>query len=217
MTERDVDTVRSSPASKGGVVSLEATFTVRAMKSLDVRARLENRGQWPILVLDRLWTLEGAKTPVRDPERCYRFVRGGLLRLLVGVCPLPRLKMATLKNLPHATRIAEGKGLDLAFTFEGPIGEYSFYFPAVSTSTTEKVHVGSVELLVQWIAERPGVETRPAMEEPAALDIATAGALDRPETARALSGKVELDVLRRTDEFDRLTLPGEKPEPLNLK
>lgn len=198
-------------------VTLKATFQITPSRELAIRARIENAGAADILVLDRLWKLDAASKRALDPELAYRFERDGSLRILLGAAPLPRLKSALYRNVPMATRVPAGKALEREITLVAPLQEYSVYFPerdprSYAPRTDTRVH-----LVIDYLVARPDLVIHPSPLDPSALEI------DNPVLALAgaerliHSDTVEpVEVMRRTDEFDRLTLPGEAPEPLAL-
>jgi hypothetical protein len=194
----------------------QATFTVTAMRDLKVEATVRNRSDAHLLVFDRLWRLDAASHAVADAEPAYRFVRDGKLRILLGLCPLPRLRMATYRNVPHAGRLARGESLSLTLALPGPIREYSVYFPELPTSETRRVHVERVELVIQYVTEPPESTLQPSATFPGAFHL-SGTALNALRMVVVASPRVELDVLSRADTLDRLTLPGEQPEPLKLR
>ena len=198
-------------------VTLQASFQITATKGLSIHARIENAGAVDILVLDRLWTLDASSQRALDGEHIYRFERDGSLRLLLGPAPLPRLKTVTYRNVPMATRVRARAALDRDITLVAPIKEYSVYFPEIAPENYEPKIVGTVHLVIDYLVARPELVTRASSLDPAAVEI------DNPVLALVgaqrlvHSGPVSgLEVLRRTDEFDRMTLPGEAPEPLKL-
>jgi hypothetical protein len=205
-----------APGAIGSDAVLKATFAVEVMRAVKVEARLENHGTGEIFVFDRLWTLDSSSRQAPDREGAYRFVRDGTLRLLLGPCPLPRRWQVTYRNVPHASLVPPGGSLALAISSAGPVGEHGAYFPEPPGSATTKVHVERVELVVQYAEAPRDLAAAPSGLFPGAF-VLPAAALDGLRSAVAPSPRVELDVLRRADDFDRLTLPGEKPEPLQQR
>lgn len=193
---------------------LTARFEVRALRDLMVQAELCNRASHDVFVCDRLWTLEGGSRPMPDPERVYRFVHGHSLRLLFGPCPLPRRYAALFRNLPHLTRLPPGKSLPIQLELAGPIREYSFYFPWLAASGERRVAVREVEVIVGYVADRPGIEVGDSWLGPPALEMRSPEAWNRVAFAQACSPRVELDVLERTDYFERFHMAGEPLPPL---
>jgi len=198
-------------------VVLQADFKVTGMRDLEIKMTMANHGSESAYVFDRLWTLESASRPVADAEPSYRFIRDGRLQLVLGPCPLPRLRNVTFRNIPHVTVLAAGSELKRTLALSGPIKEYSFYFPEPSDSGYDQVHVTTVQVVVQYVVARYPLAIEPSRVIPSAMEVVTPGALDGLRTVIVTSPKVELDALRRNDEFDRLTLPGEQPEPLHLR
>ena len=102
-------------------------------------------------------------------------------------------------------------------TLVGPLREYSICFPEIDPQSHEPKTDTLVYLVVDYLVANPDLVLRPSP-----LD-ATALTIDNPVLALAGAARlihsevVEVfEVLRRTDEFDRLTLPDEAPEPLRL-
>ncbi len=198
-------------------VTLKATFQVTPSRELSIRARIENAGADDILVLDRLWKLDKANKRALDPQLAYRFERDGSLRVLLGAAPLPRLKSALYRNVPMATRVPAGKVLEREITLVAPLKEYSVYFPEIDPRSYETRTDTRVFLVVDYLVARPDLVIHPSPLDPSALEI------DNPVLALAGAERLihadtidAIEVLRRTDELDRLTLPGEAPEPLQL-
>ncbi|MGV8041804.1 MAG: hypothetical protein AB2L07_17660 [Thermoanaerobaculaceae bacterium] len=202
------------PPATASAPLLTARFEVRAMRDLTVHAELRNRASHDLFVCDRLWTLEGGSRPVPDPERVYRFVHGHALRLQLGPCPLPRRYVALFRNLPHVTRVRPGEVLRIELELTGPVREYSFYFPRLTTSGERRVAVKEVELVVQVVPDRPGLDAGDSWLGPPALELRSPEAPRWLEVVSTRSQRVELDVLERTDEIERLYLPGEPKPPL---
>jgi hypothetical protein len=203
-------------------VTLKASFGVTPGKGLSIQSRIENAGAVDILVLDRLWKLEDNRKAL-DDEHTYRFERDGSLRVLLGPAPLPRMKSALYRNVPMATRVPAGGSIDHEIVLAPPIKEHSPYFPEVDPAAYAPTPVGAVHLVVDYlpiehVEGRPDLVIRPSAVDPTALEI------DNPVLALAAAKRLVesaplptlLEVLRRTDELDRLDLPGEAPEPLKL-
>jgi len=198
-------------------VTLKASFQITADKGLAIQARIENAGSDDILVLDRLWRLDRANQRTLDPELAYRFERDGSLRVLFGAAPLPRLKTVTYRNVPMATRVPAGKALEREISLAGPLREYSVYFPEIDPQSYEPKTATLIYLVLDYLVARPDLVLHPSPLDATALEIenpvlALAGAA-RLSHSEQIPG---FEVLRRTDEFDRLTLPNEAPEPLKL-
>jgi hypothetical protein len=198
-------------------VTLKASFQITPQKGLAIRARIENAGTADILVLDRLWKLDKASKPMLDPALAYLFERDGSLRVLLGAAPLPRLKHALYRNVPMATRVPAGKALEREITLAPPLKEYSVYFPEVDPPSHETKIDTLAYLVVEYLVATPDLVVTPSPLDPTALQIENP-VLALTAAARLIhSDTIEpVEVVRRTDEFDRLTLPGEAPEPLKL-
>jgi len=199
-------------------VTLKASFQLTPARGLSIRARIENAGLTDILVLDRLWKLDASSKRALDGEHVYRFERDGSLRLLLGPAPLPRLKSALYRNVPMATRVPARSALDRDLTIVAPLTEYSVYFPETDPRHHETKSDGTVHLIIDYLMADAKLVTHPSP-----LD---ANAVEIENPVLALAGSVRLvqsgtvsafEVIRRTDEFDRLALPGEAQEPLKLQ
>src|SRR5262249_2439437 len=104
-----------------------------------------------------------------------------------------------------------------------PIKEHSPYFPEIDPNAYAPTPVGAVHLVVDYLViehveGRPDLVLRPSTVDPSALEIdnpvlALPSAQRLVESARLPPVR---EVLRRTDELDRLTLRGEAEEPLQL-
>jgi hypothetical protein len=205
-------------ASPGNMaVTLNCSFQVEPGKTLKVKARIANPGSSHVYVFNRLWDLDPTNKPIEDPEKMYRFIRDSELRLLLGPAPLPRLKTVTFKNIPYATLIKPGGSVDIETSFPVPATEYSVYFPETPGNKSTISRINRVALFVRVVETKATFETTAAPFDPAALKIEVPGVLDSARIVSCHSTPVGLDALRRADEFDRLTLPGEAAEPLNLR
>jgi hypothetical protein len=197
-------------------VTLKASFQLTGDKALAIQLRLENAGAADILVLDRLWRLQGGKK-VLDGEHVYRFERGGSLRVLLGPAPLPRLKSALYRNVPLATRVPANAALEREIRLAAKLKEYSVYFPELDPQHDEKATVSTVHLVVDYLVDRPELVKHASALDPAAIEIENPVFALAEAKRLVQSGPVSpIEVARRTDEFDRLALPGEAPEPLKL-
>jgi hypothetical protein len=181
-------------------VSLHATFAV-VDGHLQIGVDLLNAGTAPILVFDRLWTLKSGKV-VADTEPAYRFVRDGKLQLLLGVAPLPRLMLPTFRNVTEATEVEAGGRLSKQFEVPVPIEEYNVYFDTPASDAVVAAKTKSVELLMEYV-EATGVLTQPSVSLPGALSVKTPEAVDRRKLVRSAAAALELDVLTRSDAFER--------------
>lgn len=193
--------------------SLEATFEVKD-GSLRVRALVHNPGKAPIFVFDRLWTLENGSRPIADPEQAYRFVTDRQLRLYLGAAPLPRSKSTMFQNIPYATEVAGGSSQKIELAVPIPVKEYSCYFDEdVPETGYESVDASSVQLVVQYLPGSDDLPLTPSPFDPEAVKIDLPGALDHAATLQTPPHPMQLEVLRRRDDFTRLALPGEPLEP----
>lgn len=199
-------------------VTLKASFQLTPARGLSIRARIENAGATDILVLDRLWKLDASSKKALDAEHVYRFERDGSLRLLLGAAPLPRLKSVLYRNVPMATRVPARSALDRDITIMAPLTEYSVYFPGTDPTHRETKSDTTVHLIVDYLVADAKLVTHPSPLDATAVEIenpvlAMAGAVRLLQSGQMTT----FEVLRRTDEFDRVALPGEPQEPLKLQ
>ena len=199
--------VDSVPAGQDVALSWSG---VQGPNGLSIHYSIKSQSKADIWVLDRLWKLSSNR-PVPDEEAIYRFERGGALRLLLGAAPLPRRHTVTFRVMPHARRLAAGATLEGDVTIAMPVTEYSVYFDG-TPPTFESKHVDRVYLLVQYVLAGPDIEAENAEESPGALKLPSIALAHAKVIVSEQS--LSLDVRRRTDQFDRVTLPGEPPEPL---
>ena len=197
-------------------ISLECSSVEKSAKTLKLSARLTNSSSTDIYVFNRLWDLGANNVPEPDPHKVYRFIHGSELRLLLGAAPLPRLKTTTYRNIPYATLVKSHHSLNIDESLSLPVEEHSVYFAKDSSSSAKPVKVNRVVLLVQFVLARSGYECTPGPFDREAVKLEVPGILDHAQTAQCRFNPVEIEALRRTDQFDRLILPGETPEPLVL-
>ncbi len=210
------DGLASSETKSSTSVSLECSSIRESGRTLKLSARLTNSSPADIYVFNRLWDLGPGNVPQPDPHKAYRFIRDSELRLLFGAAPLPRLKTTTYKNIPYATLVKSQSSLNVEESFSLPLEEYSVYFTGDSKSNVKPVTVSNIVLLVQFVSAQTDYEKTASPFDPEAVKLEVPGILDQARIARCRFNSVHIDALRRTDAFDRLTLPGEQPEPLVL-
>ena len=209
-------TATPQTGGEGANPNLKCSLKIEVGKALKIHARLENPGDEGIYIFNRLWHMEASKRPAEDPEKMYRFIRDSELRLLLGPAPLPRLKTVTYKNIPYATLIKPHGILDLEQSLNLPAEEYSAYFPTSPGTPPAPVNINLVTLSVVWVEAREAHKTSPSPFAPDAVKIEVPGVLDHARYAGCGVRSASFEGLRRTDEFDRLTLHGESPEPLQI-
>jgi hypothetical protein len=149
-----------------------------------------------------------------DPEGVYRFVRNSELRLLWGLAPLPETRTTTYRNIPFATILRPHTSVEWEYHAKAPVKEYSPYF-AGSDATYESLAVNRVVVVVDFVEAQTGLTTTPTALG-AAVKVSTPHAVDAHKSVVCKSGPVGLQTLRRTDEFSRLDMPNEPPEPVIL-
>lgn len=199
------------PAGKDVALSWSSKQTP---KDLAIHYRIKSLSNADIWVFDRLWSGSGSNMG-RDPEGAYRFERGGNLRLLLGAAPLPRRTTVLMRVMPFARRLPAQGMLEGDLTMAIPVSEYSVYFTesrnGVDPSAAASKHVERVTLMLQYVLVGPDL---PAQKVKALPDVFKLPAFALADAKVALSEMpLALEVLRRTDNFDRVDLPGEASEP----
>lgn len=194
----------------GSGVALEVSFATSAHKDVTARIRVTNGSPVPIYVLGGLWNLDRTSKPIPDPQKIYRFVIDGRLRLLLGVAPLPRSKTTLYRNVPHLIPLEPKKSVELLIAPPAPLKEYNVYFEEQPDSRYEAVRIDAVELLVDYLVADATVQTRASVFVPGALELVTLESLRSVRTLRSPVSPIRLEILQRKDAFERL-LPGEQP------
>jgi hypothetical protein len=207
--------------STSSLAKLECSFDLTSNQNLKVKVKISNQGGVDLFVLNRLWDLNSNGDPVVDQEQVYRFVRDSELRLLWGMAPLPRLETTTYENIPYATALKPKSSLEWDYSTELPATEYNVYFAGRKGAAHRSSAVKRVLVVVEFVAAQPGLSTVPSPLAPLAplrpsLKVSTPHAIDHGTSVTCASGPIHLEAFRRTDEFSRYTLPGERPEPLML-
>jgi hypothetical protein len=207
-------TVMTGPSEKdAGVAPAETSKLVLSWSlevvggKLSIHYEIVNHEAQDAYVLNRPSTSQGGL----DSEKVYRFERDGTLRLLLGVAPLPRRKSVLYRNVPFATRIAPNGTLKDTVALNMPVSEYSPYF--AMGGSDEIKHVDRVVLLVDYFLAEAGIPVKAVPDMPGLFKATGAS---RRFVKMLLSEKRSpspIEVKRRTDEFDRIDLPGEAPEP----
>jgi hypothetical protein len=194
-----------------GAVALRATATAVDNKRLRIAIEVDNRGNERIYVLDRLWMLDRSNNIVADPEGAYRFIVGDTLRILLGNCPLPRMKSVLYRNVPYATLVEPGTVYRRELDYPLPVREYSAYFKGETASNYADARLDAVEVFVDYIADDPALakDTSP-LEGAHGFD--TPGYWERSQRLRSGRVAIAAPAKKRTDPFDRLFLPDENPD-----
>jgi hypothetical protein len=210
-----MSTASSGPFT-GKTEDLEIEWSLQEVPdhSLSIDLRVTNLAGVDVYVLDRMWRLDAASRVVVDAQPFYRFVRDGSLRFLLGAAPLPRRHSVLFRNVPHATLLTPRSSRQRTIKIKEPIKEYSPYFQDAEAKDLSAERVGRVFFLVQYLVADPALKLRSAPEDPDAVDVENPVAALAQAKLLISDARVDLDVLRRTDKFDRITLPGERPEPL---
>lgn len=200
--------------------ALDASVAVDG--ALLLRWSLKNEGDRTIFVFDRPVARGARGEPIDDPDAPYRFVRDQRLRVLIGDSPLPRFSSVTTHAYPRATPLAPGASIRRSQRVALPAMEHSAYWslgairkrPHASPPPFEEARVAMVDLLVDYVADRPGLAATQAELE-GAVRFATMGdvyaAVVRLHRAMPIEGVV---ALRRVHLDARPRLPHEEDEPL---
>jgi len=200
----------TSPAG----ATLSWSHELSPKKGLVIRAEVKNTGAADIFVLAYPWALDKSSQKAVDAEGIYRFERDKDLRLLLGAAPLPRRASVLFRLVPHAARVKPGATLAIERAVPLPIKEYSPYFPEEDDKAYREEHVERAHLMVQIIPDKPGLVVRPSGIYPAAVEIESPVAALADAKLLVSEAPAALAVMRRTDAFDRVVLPGEAQEPL---
>jgi hypothetical protein len=215
MAEPSATSSRGADVTGPPGVSLGWTYELLPDRGLVVRAQIKNAGADAVYLLDRLWRLDRSSKRVLDPEAIYRFERGGSLRLLLGAAPLPSRKNVLYRNVPLVTLVEPGATWEREITLALPVKEHSCYFPEESPERAQLVRVDQVILIVQTLVVDADMKAQPSTVDPTAMEIqGVIAALTRAKLLISSAPAAGIEVLRRTDEFDRFDLPGEPPEPI---
>jgi len=75
--------------------------------------------------------------------------------------------------------------------------------------------VKRVVVIVDFVEAQAGLTTTPSLLG-SSVKVSTPHAADSHKSVVCASGPIQLEALRRTDEFSRLDMADEKPEPLIL-
>jgi hypothetical protein len=203
------DSSTNSPAK------LDCSFDVASGQYLRVKVKLINQGAVDLFVLNHLWKLNSQSSDVDDPEHVYRFVRNSELRLLWGIAPLPRLKSTLYRNTPYATAVRPRSSLEWDYSTKIPVSEYNVYFAGSHGGPFQASMVERVVVIVEVIEAKSGVLTKPSGLG-SSVEVTDSDAVESRKSIVCASGAIELATLRRTDQFSRLDMPNEAPEPLHL-
>ncbi len=192
---REGKDVELSWSSKETPKGLTIHYTVKSVSDADV---------W---ILDRLWWSKGGSRGA-DDMGAYRFVRGGILRLLLGRAP-----GAQFHEVPHARLLRAHGTLEGEFTMGVAVAEYGPNNGHRANPTAfEHLHVERVVLMLQYILAGPDLTAEKSWLSPDALKLGLDAIWDAKMAVaeRPLS----VDVIRETGPFERITLPGEPGEDL---
>jgi hypothetical protein len=201
-SEKDAGAATAEPSK----LVLSWSFEVAGGK-LTIHYEIANHEAQDVYVLNRPSTSQGGL----DPEKIYRFERDGGLRLLLGVAPLPRRKTVLFSNTPLATRIATNGTLKDTVAIDVPVAEYSPYFS--KDGAHEIKQVDRVLLLVDYFLADSGIPVKAVPDLPGLFKASGASRRFVKMLVSEKRSPSPIEVKRRTDELDRIDLPGEAPEP----
>jgi hypothetical protein len=207
-----------SPADKvdSRQVTVTANIQLAEKKELQLALLVKNGAPRDIYLINRLWTLNEQNMRVADPEQIYRFVQKEDLRLMLGVCPMPR-STVTYRNVSELTLLPANKSFESQYVIPIPVLEYNVYFEKTNAENSRETQVSQIEVLVEFLAAGEAVKVKPSTFQDDALELVSPESLKDIQIARSEPKKLSLPAWLRTDEFARPVLPGEKPEPLPLK
>jgi len=201
--------------STNSTAKLDCSFELVSGQYLKVKVKLSNQGAVDLFVLNHLWKLNPQSRDVDDPQQVYRFVRDAELRLLWGIAPLPRLKSTLYRNTPLAAVVRRKSSIEWGYETKLPVTEYNVYFAGSHGATYQPSTVKRVVVVVDVVEAQAGVTTKPSRLG-SSVEVSDPEAIDSRKSVVCASGAIELVALRRTDQFSRLDMPNEAPEPLNL-
>jgi hypothetical protein len=127
------------------------------------------------------------------------------------MAPVPADKEPTYVNVPFATRLEPGATLDEEIRLPIPVKEHNVYFAVQANDPYTPVKAESVEFFVEYVVDSGAMKTQPSPFDPKVLKLVTPGSWDAAQLVRSGTVPLTVEVQRRTDEFERLTLPGEPP------
>jgi hypothetical protein len=192
--------VRANPMS----FDLTASFAMTVTQDLQIHWTFANRDRRDVYLFDRLWVpANKGRTNVADSQQAYRFVGQGRLRLVLGAAPLPTTYSLNSGNTPYATLVPSGTELKREIFIPAPVREYSVYFPHTDKCKYESVRVAWAELVCEFVWAEPEWKTLPAPFDKRALFIRVPGIGSYAKPIWSEAGILDLEVSRRTDEFER--------------
>lgn len=150
------------------VIATAELELVDQQPKLVVNLSAQNLGPRPAYVLHKLWVAELSGKRTWDPEKVYRFVSKGSLRLLFGPCPIGTNMSVSNPQFPHATKLDPNEKLSLSVELVAPIKEYSLFYPKEEGAavTYTPTRVNRVEVLVQWAVLDEGVKANESFIDP---------------------------------------------------
>ncbi|MFS8064815.1 MAG: hypothetical protein ACMG6S_00460 [Byssovorax sp.] len=190
------------------VLHIQVSFSDPAKLRVDVRA--ENRSQHEIYWLNRFWTVVKGGQTAWDPRGPYRHEKGGVLRLLYGVAPVPSGTDVNNRYIPQATRIAPGAAAEEHTEIAVPVEEFALFEPPSAKTEYELVEVESVAVIAHYVAPGDGIVIAPSFVDPAYFWVKAPDQKVRVAEAIVAADR-KIPVRRRKDEIARVLLSNEKP------
>ncbi len=184
-----------------------ADVAVNSSADINITGHLTNNTAKEIYVFSVLRSLDENSQWQRDDEAAYRFVIGKRLIILLGIPPLPVSFSVFAKIVPYAKKVLPGESLPLDLNFPGVVSEYNPYFTDPEGARFEVVEVEGVELLVDALTYREGLRTLEAKGVLGAVQIYSPEMMRFVQRYRTNQAIPRSQVLKRTDEFERLR-PG---------
>lgn len=190
------------------VLHVQVSFPDPAKLRVDIRA--ENRSPHEIYWLNRFWTMiKGGKT-AWDPRGPYRFEKGGILRLLYGVAPVPNDTDVSNRYIPQATRIAPGSAADEHTELALPVEEFALFEPPNAATEYEPAEAESVAVIAHYVAPGEGIVIAPSFVDPAYFWVKAPDQKVRVAEAIIATDR-RIPVRRRKDPITRILLSTELP------
>ena len=180
-------------------VQLEPHCLALADGGIEMTCRVSNGADRELYLFDALWKA-GRKS---DPEKAYRFVAQDRLVVLVGIPPLPYNLHVFYKLVPDVHVVPPGESVVCDYSIAGPIKEYNPYQPEEDELAYEIAEVEAVDLMVDCLWQREGLEITESPTMPGALLIQPQRALKLVERLTVSCTIQRTNVLKRTDEFER--------------
>jgi hypothetical protein len=184
-------------------IKIDVRFSRLANGDLEIDGVLHNLRSRPIHVYNGLWRISSAGTVAADSSAAYSFVNGHRLLLVWGAAPLPSSKTTLFRNVPYVTTVLSAGALPIHFKIPAPLKEYSPYFAEPDGSVFERVEVKEVELVVQILENKEGIQLEETELGGGFRKLQPMAMVESAEKVSTGSHPLIAEVLKRTDSFDR--------------